>query len=393
MFTNSIEVVESYFLDIKDILSTNNNVDFSSIYSTPLSLGYHPEKDREIVSKFQTDFWFLASQFLLSYFELKSFEKRARNYFKTYQGDFEIPQESIRKFEDMANNILNHNPTDFDDILCANNHEKLKELLWNPFALNQPIKIDPEYVTDYVTSIHTFLNLIIECKQLKENLPNSVIFILEICTEPFDILKKSPKIIQNKIINSLNNYKNTQLILDGYLGDYSPAEQELILLSPLLRIRKDFNPMDIRWFLEKLNQNSSAKFSKFASLIESRIRQSSYSEFLESILNEEFLPYPLGEINLIPSNESSDCHELLLAVSNDNEGSCISFKEIMAKVLLHLVQCDNTKIVVFICNKWDNSIFNTFYPQLTVWANFRKVNFLFLLVSGSNDVNPLCITF
>ena len=51
------------------------------------------------------------------------------------------------------------------------------------------------------------INRILEIAKYKENLPNSVKFILEICTEPFDIFQKSPRIIQNKIINSLNNYK------------------------------------------------------------------------------------------------------------------------------------------------------------------------------------------
>lgn len=393
-FNYSIEVVESYFLDIQEILVNNNfNVSFSGVYPSPRSLGYDPVVDKQKALEFQTDFWFLTSQFLLSYFDLKSFARRCRSHFNDKQNVFEIPQELFVKFEQMAVEILNGNPGDFDRFLCENNHEKLKELLWIPFSLNQPIKIEANHLTDYVISIHSFLNFIVECGHRRENLSSSIDFINKTCAQSFTFWKQSSSVVQEKIIEDLNKYKNSELIIDGHLYDYPEFERDLISSSPLFKIKKEFVQMNIQWFLADINPNLQPLFSELISLVENQIGQSSYSEFLELILNEEFSPRHSGKINLIPSNNVGLCRELLLAVSDDNEGSVMSFSSIMDKVLLHLVKCDNTKTVVFICNKWDNSIFESFHPQLTAWAKFRGVKFLFLLISGSKDISPLKITF
>lgn len=241
--------------------------------------------------------------------------------------------------------------------------------------------------------MQAFLNFIVECGHLRENLSSSIDFINKTCAQSFTFWKQSSSVVQEKIIEDLNKYKNSELIIDGHLYDYPEFEKDLISSSPLFKIKKEFVPMNIQWFLADINPNLQPLFSELISLVENQIGQSSYSEFLELILNEEFSPRHSGKINLIPRNNVGLCRELLLAVSDDNEGSVMSFSSIMDKVLLHLVKCDNTKTVVFICNKWDNSICESFHPQLTAWAKFRGVKFLFLLVSGSKDISPLKITF
>jgi hypothetical protein len=195
-----------------------------------------------------------------------------------------------------------------------------------------------------------------------------------------------PGEIQEETRWHLRQYGHAQLLASWLLADTPLATDE-----PFSALLYTLNPERIvtptvQDFIGSL-RNFPAEQRTVAQVLErmsAAIGDFGYKEFVDDVTSGDFLPgpnSPLGSdaINLIPSKHRGPCRTVLVAVSRGIERrSGLGFPKIMSQVKAHLIDCKDTRAVIFLCDHWSPDILEDHLDQLRA-EHRRGVRFLFLL--------------
>lgn len=128
--------------------------------------------------------------------------------------------------------------------------------------------------------------------------------------------------------------------------------------------------------------------------IESVIDQVGYDSLIEQLLDNDVQASEIfgrreTSFNIIPGDIGAQCCELLLAFSTGSSKGPLSFRNLLTKVRLHLINCapqtptagKSTKVAAIFVDSWDGPLFDDeFFDDFAAFHSSRGVEFVFLLV-------------